>query len=231
MRKYLFLRWTLLFAATFLLTGKAVLSQHFYRIESDISIKTRVQGGQGSLTLGRVYYDKTIEKLVYDIRFPEREIWVLRDSLSLIYRNDNLHNSETVNPFTATTIFHKCLEGSLSDFGLRNTLYRIEKVEKEDNMVITTWIPPSRSPGMGQVITSTVDNNLYGVIIKNPAGDILSRQLFANYRTVGGLKVPSEITQVIYRNEDEVYQVITLDNIIINNFGNENLYNYSPGGD
>ncbi len=231
MGKYLFLRWTVLFSALFLLEGKTVLSQHFYRIESDISIKTKVQGGQGSLTLGRVYYDRTTEKLVFDIQFPEREIWVLKDSLSLTYRNGDLHQKEAVNPFTATTIFHKCLDGNLSDFGLRNTLYRIEKVEKEDNMVITTWNPPSHAPGMGQIITSTIENNLYGVIIKNPAGDILSRQLYTEYRTVGGLKVPSEITQVIYRNENEVYQVITLGNIIINSLRNENLYNYSPGSD
>jgi hypothetical protein len=211
-----------------ILANKSLTGQHFYRIESDISIKSKVQGGEGSLTVAKVYYDKTIKKLVYDISFPEREVWVVEDSHSRIYRDGILYQDETGDPFVETTLFHKCLDGSLNDFGLRNSPYQIEKVERDGNMVITTWNPPQQL-NLGQILTSMVNNTLYGVIMKNSSGNIVSRQLYENYSNVGGLKVPTEITQVMYTPDGEVYQVITLSNIVINSVKNENMYNYSAG--
>ncbi len=221
----------LLVAGTFILlfVEISVLGQNFYRIESDISIKTKEQGGKGSLTMGRVYYDKTIGKLVYDITFPEREIWVVSDSLSMIYRNGSLYQRTVINPFVETTLFHKSLEGKLIDFGLSDTPYTIEKVERDGNLVITTWEPPPRSDNLGKIITSTIRNSLHGVAIKNSSGDILSKQIFENYKMVSGLMVPSEIIQVMYQSGSEVYQVITLSDIAVNSIENENMYNYSGG--
>lgn len=214
----------------FILISTTVSGQSFYRIESDISIKTKTVGGQGNLTLGKVYYDRTIRKMVYNISFPEKEIWVVKDSLSLVYRNDTLFQRSIINPFIETTVFHKCLEGKLNDFGLKGSAYQIENVEKDGNMVITTWKPPAEvASKLGQIVTSTVNNSLYGVVIKTPLDEILSKQVYKNYSVVSGLKVPSEIIQIMYKDGSEIYQVITLKNIVINNIKNENLYNYSSG--
>lgn len=213
-----------------MLTSTIISGQSFYRIESDISIKTKTQGGQGNLTLGKVYYDRTIRKMVYNISFPEKEIWVVKDSLSLVFREGELFQKSIINPFIETTVFHKCLEGKLNDFGLKGSAYQIDKVEKDGNMVITTWKPPANvASKLGQIITSTVNNSLYGVVIKNPLDEILSKQIYKNYSVVSGLKVPSEIIQVMYKDNTEVYQVITLTNIVVNNIKNENMYNYSSG--
>ncbi len=212
------------------LISKTIAGQSFYRIESDISIKTKTQGGQGNLTLGKVFYDRTNRKMVYSITFPEKEIWVVKDSLSMVYHNDSLFQKNIINPFIETTVFHKCLEGKLNDFGLKGSAYQIEKVEKDGNMVITTWKPPANlASKLGQIVTSTVNNSLYGVVIKTPLDEILSKQIYKNYSVVSGLKVPSEIIQVMYKDNTEVYQVITLTNIVVNNIKNENMYNYSSG--
>lgn len=207
----------------------STLGQTYYRIECDISIKSKVQGGQGSLTLGRVFYDRTAATLVYSISFPEREVWVVRDTLSLVYRNGELLHSSVIGAFTHTTMFHKSLVGSLNDFGLSDSHFTIDKVERDQNMVITTWTPPQMHSHLGRVITSTVGNNLYGVVVMNPQGEIISRQVYKNYLEVRGLMVPTEVIQIAYRDSTEVYQIINLSNIIINNPGNEEMYHYAAG--
>lgn len=211
----------------FILLNKTAFGQSFYRIECDISIKSKTQGGQGNLTLGKVFYDRTIKKMVYDITFPEKEVWVVKDSLSIVYREGSLFKKGIVNPFIETTVFHKCLEGKLNDFGLKSSPYQIEKVEKDGDMVITTWKPPTGVAVLGQIATSTVNNSLYGVVIKDALGEILSKQVYKNYVLVNGLKVPSEIIQVMFKDGTEIYQVITLSNIAVNSIKNENMYNYS----
>jgi hypothetical protein len=210
-----------------ILLSSTVLGQSFYRIESDISIKNKTQGGQGSLTLGKVYYDRTLQKLVYSITFPEHEIWVIKDTLTYVFRENKLVEKNPVIPFTRETVFHKCLEGTLNDFGLKGSVYQIDKVEKDGDMVITTWKPPSKLSQIGKIITSTVSNSLHGVVIMNPNEDILSKQIYKNYMVISGLKVPTEIIQIMYKDGSELYQVITLSNIQINNNSNENMYNYT----
>lgn len=182
---------------------------------------------KGQLTLGKVYYDKKIQKLVYNISFPDNEVWVVKDSISTVYKNNLLYQTEKINPFVQTTVFHKCLDGKFNDYGLKESVYKVEKVEKDSNMVITTWVPPSNIMFLGRIITSTVNNSLYGVVIKNKANTILSKQIFKKYAVVKGLKVPSEIIQIMYKGDQEIYQVITLSNIQINNLQNERYYNYS----
>lgn len=209
---------------TFLMSS--TYGQSFFRIEADVSMKTKPTDGKGQLILGRVYYDRSHKKMVYNIRFPEKEVWLIQDSLAYTYRDGKLIRTDRMNPFIEATIFHKCLEGKLADFGLRDSPYKVGKVEKDGDLVITTWLPPEGFPFKGSVLTSSKNNDLYGVVILNEKGEVLSRQLFKGYKVVSGLKVPTEIVQALYLGKAEVYQVITLSNIQINNLKNENFYNY-----
>lgn len=209
-----------------ILINTTAFGQSFFRIECDISIKTKTVGGSGQLTLGKVYYDKNIQKLVYCIHFPENEVWVVKDSVAYTFKNNLLYQKDKINPFVQTTVFHKSLEGKFNDYGLKGSIYSIEKVEKDSNMVITTWKPPSNAMYLGKIITSTVNNNLYGVVIKNKVDVIVSKQVYKKYSVFKGIKFPTEIIQVMYKGTQEVYQVITLSNVIVNSLQNENYYNY-----
>lgn len=200
--------------------------QSFFRIEADVSMKTKPTDGKGQLIIGRVYYDRTYRKMVYDIRFPEKEVWVIKDSLAYTYQNGKLLRSDRVNPFIESTVFHKCLEGKLNDFGLRDSYYKVSKVEKDGGLVITTWLPPEGFIFKGSVLTSNKGNDLYGVVVLNERGAVLSRQLFKEYKVVSGLKIPADMIQVLYFGTGEIYQVITLSDVKINNLKNENFYNY-----
>lgn len=205
------------------LTGKA---QYYYRIECDISIKQKVEGGEGMLILGRAYYDKSKDQMVYDIRFPEREVWVIRDTSVYIHSNGQIQHIRAIDQYNQSTIFHKILEGNLKNYGLEESIYRVSDIERSGDMVITRWKPSSGQSLLGDILTSTIDDALYGVVFKNSAGKIIGRQLFREYTLVQGLHVPTEIIQVFYRDNHEEYQIFTLSNIRINNPGNQNMYHF-----
>jgi hypothetical protein len=217
----------LFFPGILLLLSFPAKSQFFYRIECDISIKKKIQAGEGVLILGRVFYDKNIGKMVYDIRFPEKEIWVIKDTTLTIQKGETIDQIRSIDAYNESTIFHKILEGKLNNYGLEGTIYSIKNVTKDGEMVITTWAPASSRLNLGQIFTSTVNGELHGVVFQNMEGEVIARQLFRNYTLVRGLRIPTEIVQVFYKPEGEEYQVFSLSNIRINNPENESKYNYT----
>jgi hypothetical protein len=205
-------------------------SQYYFRIECDISIKNKIEGGEGALVLGRAYYDKNRDQLVYDIRFPEKEVWVVKDTTIYILKDNEVTTSQNISQYNQSTVFHKILEGQLNNYGLQGSVFSIESIVREDEMVVTTWIPRTEAKQLGTILTSTLNDVLYGVVFKNFEGAIIGRQLFRNYTVVSGLNVPTEIIQVFYRDEQEEYQVFSFSNIKINNPGNESKYAYPISG-
>jgi hypothetical protein len=215
----------------FLLAGLSDLqAQHYYRIECDISIKQKVAGEDGILVLGRAYYDRVAGRVVFDIRFPEKEVWVIEDTLVSVHKDGKTRQSGGVEQFTQATIFHLILEGNLNNFGLQGTMYTMDRVRRDEEMVITTWIPRTGYHALGKIHTANIDGALYGVVFENAPGEVIGRQQFRNYLIIKGLQVPTEIIQVFYKEGNEEYQVYSLSNIRINHEGNENYYHYRGPG-
>lgn len=207
-----------------------VQAQLYYRIECDISIKHKVAGEDGMLVMGRVYYDKVAGRAVFDIRFPDKEVWVIEDTLVTVYKDGESRQTRGMEQFTQATIFHLILEGDLNNFGLHGTIYNLDAVRRDQEMVITTWVPRPGNQALGRIHTSTVDGTLYGVVFENFSGEVIGRQVFRDYETVRGLNVPREIIQVFYREGSEEYQVYSLSNVRINYEGNEAFYHYRGPG-
>ena len=216
------------FILTCLFLGTNALSaQGFYRIKADFSIKEKLANGKQQLTMGVVYYDKNTKKIVYDVRFPEKKRLLLQDTSfyeigangKLIKRKKNLLVPEF-------SMFHLILNGNLADFGLQNSFYKPEKVEKDGNMVITTWQPDEKmAKFFGQVLVSNVEKKLHGVIIYDTKKSLVSKQIFKTYTNVKGCNVPTELVQVLYAKEGKNYQITTYKNIKINDNADQNLYN------
>lgn len=188
-------------------------------------MKTKMEN-VNQLTMGRVYYDSKIRKLVYNISFPEKEVWVVKDSLIKTYKNGALVKQTTTISLVQSTLFHLALNGQLNDYGLSKSAYKITKVEKDADLVITTYSPPANLPALGEIVISTKNKSLYGVVFFDKEKKIISKQIIKSYANVSGLKFPTEIIQVYYKNNKEYYQVITFKNIKVNNLQNENFYNY-----
>lgn len=120
-----------LFILFFLLLPGMISGQQFYRLKADFSIKEKLADGTSQLIMGKVYYDKVSEKIVYDISFPEPEVWVLQDTSFFRLKNRQLLDRKRSFLIPESSFFHFTLTGQLSDFGLKDSPYKIEQVEKE----------------------------------------------------------------------------------------------------
>lgn len=203
------------------------LGQHFFRMKADITIKEKFDGDKSSLTIGKVYYDKNIKKIVYVNKFPEKETWVIKDTLLSKLVDGKIKSSHQL-PFSPQfTIFHMSLSGSLKNYGLEDSNFKIDGVEKEDGMVITTW--RAEGANIGKVVISQKDKKLFGVAFFNSKDELMGKQFFKDYQSVKGFEFPSEIVEIYYSEKGENYKVTTYKNIIVDDTGEEYIYDcYIP---
>ncbi len=201
--------------------------QQFFRMKADFSIKEKTAEGKERLTMGQVYYDKNSKKIVYNVRFPEKETWVIIDTSLYRIVGKEIKEVRKVPAIAEFSIFHLSLNGNIKDYGLKQSFYAVDKIEKEGDMVITTWKAPEKlSKVFGKVVMSQKERKLYGVVFFTPADVLVSKQFFKNYSNVNGLEFPTEIIQVTYIKNQENYQVTTYKNIIVDDMQEDNIYNY-----
>lgn len=219
----IFLR--LVFIALVIMLPEVSLGQHFFRLKADCTIKEKFNGGTAaSLTIGKVYYDKNIKKVVYVNTFPEAEAWVIKDTM--LYKIANKEVIKTTQlPFKPDyTVFHMGLNGNLQNYGLENSNFEIVDVKKENGMVITTW--KAKNASIGKVVVSQKDRKLHGVAFFNSKDELMGKQLYKNYQMVKGFEFPGEIVEIYYTDEGENYKLTTYENIEIDASGENDIYDY-----
>lgn len=209
------------------LTSYNAQSQIFYRIEADFVMKVKTSSGQQQLTVGKVFYDKNVNQIVYDISFPEKEIWLQKDTTLYRIVDSKVLGQQSIPTMLEFSIFSLVLNGHLADYGLKNTRFSIKKVERIDNSVISTWEPPKELKVIfGDVLLSNVNQQLNGIVFKSSSGAIISRQFFRNYTRVKGVSFPLEIIKEIYVADKKNIEVTTFNNILINDYSSGKKYDY-----
>lgn len=204
-----------------------VAGQDYFRIRAGFSVKSAGTFDQKNLTVGEVTYDRNSGQIIYHIDFPEKEQWITADTL--IYRvKENRLISKMFTPAMAQfSVFHLSLNSHLQDFGLKSSQYTLKEVSREGEMVISTWSPPSNlSDKLGDILVSTIDKRLYGVVFQDTEGEVIRKQFFSDYEIVSGLAFPGIITEIYYTGDDESYQVTTFRNIRIDELENDQFYHY-----
>ncbi len=202
--------------------------QQFYRFKADFSIKEKTSSGSSSLVMGTVYYDKGIKKVVYDIKFPRKEIWLINGNNFYSIIDNKIAVNQKTPISSEQSIFNIALTGQLSDYGLKTTLYKLETVEKENNMVISTWMTePKNRKLFGKIMMSHLQKRLSGLVFFDPANEILSKQTFKNYLNADGLEFPTEINQISYTKTGKDFRSTTYKKIVINENNNSSWYNYT----
>lgn len=217
------------FSATLFLVlclGASLQAQDFYRISGDFSIKSK-DDSTFSLTRGSFYYDMNFKKVVYELNFPQQEIWVLSDSLIFRMRGDSVYEKTEGVSIVDFSIFHLTLNNKLNNYGLEESIYELEDVEKNKDMVIYTWSPPFIAQSvLGDVLLSQKDKRLFGLIFLNKDGEVVRKQFFRNFENINGLEFPTEIVDLVYVDGFEIVQKTNYKNIKVNEAGKLAKYNY-----
>ncbi len=199
-----------------------------FRISLDFSIKEKRSDGTFALQMGKAYYDINYKKLIYDVSFPKKLTVLTNDSSVFLIENGKAIDRTKDNGFIEMSIFHLCLTGSISNFGLDESVFEAKKIEQENDMVMTTWEIPKNIKGRSRtkIVTSTKDRRLYGVVFLDADEKPISKQFYKDYQTISGVEVPTKVIFIMYVNGEEQYRIMEFKNIAINEFGNESIYNY-----
>lgn len=199
-----------------------------FRIKVNFSIKEKRSDGTFALQMGNAYYDVNHKKLLYDISFPKPQTILTNDSTIYLIENGKVADVKKQPGFIEMSIFHLCLTGSIQNFGLQNTAYKATKVENENGMVITTWEIPKNIKGGNKtkIITSVKDRHLFGVVFLDADDKVISKQFYQDYQNYNGTMVPGKVIFIVYTNGQEQYRIMEFKSVVINEFANENLYNY-----
>ncbi|MFM9944430.1 MAG: hypothetical protein ACKVQB_04285 [Bacteroidia bacterium] len=219
-KKVLFLTFTCLAIAGY--------AQENHRFKAGVTIKEKKPDGTFNLTRGTLYYDINTRKAVYDITFPEKAVVIITDTAYISIQNGERSSSKSAKEFLDFSLFNLCLTGKLDYYGLKGSPYTISKTEKEDSMIITTWSPPSAlKKKKGVIKVSNVNKKLFGVIIYDEKGTVLTKQFFENYVTVKNLLVPSRVVSFFFLGKVKSTQITEFKNIEINEAGNDSMYDHA----
>lgn len=202
----------------------------YYRIKADFTVKEIHTDGTNSITMGQVYYDKSKKKIVYNVLFPEKEVWLFQDSLMYIIKNDVIEKKPLVPGYINFSVFNLALNNSLKDYGLKNNMiFELKDVVKDEDMVISFWKPRNEFARLlGDVKVSVKNNRLFGVLIYDKDQRLIGKQVFLEYIKIGALEFPADIISYTYHeNGGENKQLTTYKNIKVNNWDEDLFYNYA----
>ncbi len=206
-----------------------LFGQEFYRVNADFTVKIKRSDGTMNLTRGSVYYDKNIQELIYRVTFPQPEVWVISDTSLFKFREDTLFERISIPSVNEFTIFHLSLNSGISDFGLKKSVFKVSKVEKKKDMVLSYWkIPDKLETSINHVVVAKKENRLESVIMVGDESQILSKQFYRDYHKMGAFEFPQKIVQIIPdETGKENYQVTEFRNIQVNDMDHDDLFHYS----
>jgi hypothetical protein len=211
--------------------------QYYFRVKCDISIKEKNVDGSLKLILGTVYYDINHKKIVYDISFPEKELWVLQDTSYFLFKKNQLVERSVSIIYPEFSVFHLVLQGGLKDYGLsEHPVIKLKEIDKQKDGIVRIYGPTSGyEDKLGKIKMLTKNRRLEAVLFYNVAGRLMSRQFFEEYKLIKGLEFPTRIVQFAYpnpelyttlKNDEHTLIQTTFSNVQINRTDEEYMYNY-----
>lgn len=205
-------------------------SQDYFRFRSNFTLKEISSVGdtlERRLIIGTCTFDNKINKLTYNLSFPHAEQWVIQDTFVYTLREGKLVEKTTAPYITEHSIFKMLLAQSLNDFGLIKSGYKIESVKRLEDQVYITYLPPDEYlDALGPLVLIKEKKLLKGVIYYEPTGNMMFRQQLADYQVIDGLPIPGELTHIVEKDGKSIKRILTFEDVIINEVGNDDLYDY-----
>ena len=233
--RFFLLRTTAVFIFTFFVVAvlaprQQVMGQQAHRIKADYTVKSKTVGrDEAGLITGTVFYDLRIGRLIFDVTFPQKEIWVFIDSVQWIIRNDTLVQIKPSTIQPKLSVLHLSLNQQLNGFGLEQSGYSMTGVKTEDGLLISNWSAPlAARRKMGQIALASRERQLNSVIFYHPDGRILRKQHFRKYQKFLGISIPTEVVDEIFEKDKKIFQATEYKNIVINEQASDFYYRRDP---
>lgn len=206
------------------ITGLSFSQGVHFRFTAGYTIKEIDTAGVEKISIGEVFLDKNQKNLFFYQEFPGKKQTKLRDTILSTYQSDTLAATLAIKGFYDMAIYNTILSSKLSDFGLRERGYVVNKVFEDAGKVIARY-EPKDSTTFGNVELVTNSNyQLELVLVYLPDGGLVSKTFLSDYVIKKGLFVPRKIYQLAYVNKKVVKKITTLRNIKIDEEGNTHKY-------
>ncbi len=201
-----------LFVATLIsLTG-----QSFVNFESDFTIKEKhKQAGITSLVRGSMSIDYLANLSEFKIYFPERERWVLKDSILTQYKDDSLLTSTVVGSFLENSFISDIISSSKNDYGLEDLGFVRKKIiDNNESEIEVFWdVPHMMKDILSGASTFLKENLLTRVVFYDINNTIIISTFFEDYIFLKGKPISSKISSKIVGENEIIFRSIEFDNI------------------
>jgi hypothetical protein len=154
---------------------------------------------------------KPVESYIFVNSKGELKVYNPADNTVMIQPNSGVTSQ--------SSFIYYFLNGSTSDMGLKKSGYRLTDTKFENNMVITTWMPPAVMAGlMGKA--ELVHENYLPVHLAffNDKGEPAMKVYYSNFFKSGDHSLPLTVTEFRYRSpvdstiEKKVYSNVKFNN-------------------
>lgn len=201
-----------------LLSSVNCLGQNFSTFEAEFSIQEKYKKSQKStLFKGKVLVNTLEQTSKFDLFFPSRETWILKDSILSKFRNDTLMRKVNVGHFDNFSIIKEISSAIKKDYGLSELGFTISDVKEDSIGIVTIWLPPTAMKSVfGNAVTIISDNLLKSITLYGQKGNIIANIFFENYQFFRNIPIPLKVISKIAGDTDTIFKSLQFNNIKIN---------------
>lgn len=191
--------------------------QNFSQFSSEFTLMEKSLGTvkpYSSLVKGTVFIDKNERRLEFNIHFPDRQKWIIKDSIFEKFYVDSLVASIKIKNFDDMSIFTALLEVQKIDFGLSELGFTLKNTDVTENISYFEWSPPEVfAKFYKNAYTKTENNLLKAIRLIDVNGKEINATFFDNYEIIKGMAMPKLITTKYIGEEQKLFKSLQFDKI------------------
>lgn len=192
--------------------------QTFNNFEADFTIKEKYKFAQIShLFKGSVKVNSIDQTSYFTLTFPNREKWLLKDSLLTQIVNDSVIQSINVGQFENFSLIKEVNSAIKKDYGLSEIGFTQKNTTADSSGVKVEWMPPAVMKEIFlMAITHISDNLLRSVSLFDTKEALVSSTYFEDYIFIKNIPIPTKIMSKIVGDNEIVFKSLEFKNIKIN---------------
>ncbi|MCB9310647.1 MAG: hypothetical protein H6567_11370 [Lewinellaceae bacterium] len=176
--------------------------------------RTGLEKPYSALLKGTFFMNKDEKRIEFNIHFPDRQKWIIKDSIFEKFIGDSLITSTKIKNFDDMSIFTDLLEVQKIDYGLSELGFTLKNTDVTESASFFEWSPPEVfAKFLKNAYTKTENNLLKAVRLIDVDGKEINATFFDNYENIRGMPIPTLITAKYTGNEQKLFKSLQFDKI------------------